>query len=81
MAQGCHRRSSAGIRKIPRSLGADAGGSSRAIRRIVTELARQAPRLIGSPVFFIGLLTVALLWIVIGPLTGFSNGWALIPSA
>jgi len=51
------------------------------MRRIVTELARQAPRLIGSPVFFIGLLTIALLWIVAGPLTGFSSGWALIPSA
>jgi len=51
------------------------------MRRIVSELARQAPRLIGSPVFFIALLATAVLWLAAGPVTGFSNDWALIPSA
>ena len=31
--------------------------------------------------FFIALLAAAVLWLAAGPVTGFSNDWALIPSA
>ena len=45
------------------------------------ELARLAPRLIGSAGSFALLLGLTLVWLALGPAFGFSSGWLLVPSA
>jgi low affinity Fe/Cu permease len=45
------------------------------------ELARTAPAVIGSAGAFVLLLAATVVWLAVGPITGFSNGWLLVPSA
>ena len=44
-------------------------------------IARVAPELVGSAWTFAALLVVTIVWVVIGPLVGFSDAWLLVPSA
>ena len=44
-------------------------------------MARFAPAIVGSPTTFLVLLAATALWLVLGPVVGFSNGWLLVPSA
>ena len=47
-------------------------------RRWFTRLANVASRFTGSPLSFLLALLVVLLWIVTGPLFGFSDTWQLV---
>jgi low affinity Fe/Cu permease len=49
--------------------------------RLVKDAARAAPGLIGSATSFILLCATTLVWLVLGPVFGFSSGWLLVPSA
>ena len=49
--------------------------------RLVREIARSAPGLVGSSGAFIGLVAVTILWAATGPVFGWSDGWLLVPSA
>jgi low affinity Fe/Cu permease len=51
------------------------------LRQLVRAAARAAPGLVGSTGAFVGLLAATLVWVAIGPLVGFSDGWLLVPSA
>ena len=44
-------------------------------------VARVAPGLIGSTSAFICVLTATVVWLALGPVFGFSDGWLLVPSA
>jgi low affinity Fe/Cu permease len=45
------------------------------------DVARIAPAVVGSSRAFIGLVVAALVWVAIGPVVDFSDGWLLVPSA
>lgn len=49
--------------------------------RLVREVARVAPGLVGSSGTFIGLVAITIVWVAIGPVFGFSDAWLLVPSA
>jgi low affinity Fe/Cu permease len=36
---------------------------------------------VGSAAAFVVLLATTVVWLAVGPLTGFSSGWLLVPSA
>lgn len=55
-------------------------GTSR-LTALVQLVARVAPGVVGSPVAFIGVVAVTLVWVALGPAFGFSDGWLLVPSA
>jgi low affinity Fe/Cu permease len=44
-------------------------------------VARLAPGLIGSTSAFIAVLASTLVWLALGPVFDFSDGWLLVPSA
>jgi low affinity Fe/Cu permease len=45
------------------------------------ELARHAPTLVGSPLAFVTMLAATVVWVALGPVTDYSDGWLLVPSA
>jgi low affinity Fe/Cu permease len=51
------------------------------LRRRGRDLARAAPAVVGSAAAFLVLLATTVVWLAVGPLTGFSSGWLLVPSA
>jgi low affinity Fe/Cu permease len=51
------------------------------VRRFAYALARLAPGVVGSAGAFLVLVLATLAWIAVGPATGFSDGWLLVPSA
>jgi len=44
-------------------------------------VARVAPGLIGSSTAFLVMLAATAVWLALGPVFGFSDGWLLVPSA
>jgi low affinity Fe/Cu permease len=51
------------------------------LRHLARELARHAPGIVGSSAAFIGLVATTLVWVALGPVFDFSDGWLLVPSA
>ena len=47
---------------------------------LVRRIARRAPELVGSPYAFLAALASTVLWLVTGPLFGFSDAWVLWPA-
>jgi len=43
--------------------------------------ARRAPAIVGSTAAFLIMLLATLVWVAVGPLTGYSDTWLLVPSA
>jgi len=62
--------------------GATADGSEpRPVTRLLRAVARIAPAAVGSQAAFLVVLAATLVWLAVGPSTGFSDGWLLVPSA
>ena len=51
------------------------------MKELVRLVARVAPGVVGSTAAFIGVVGAALVWVVLGPVYGFSDAWLLVPSA
>jgi low affinity Fe/Cu permease len=51
------------------------------MKRLGQTVARYAPSLVGSTTTFIALLGATFVWLALGPVLKFSNGWLLVPSA
>lgn len=49
--------------------------------RLIRRIALRTPEVVGSPRAFFAALVLALVWIVVGPIVGFSDTWLLWPSA
>jgi low affinity Fe/Cu permease len=50
-------------------------------RSRVDRIARGAPAAVGSSVAVIALAAATIVWLAVGPLFDFSDGWLLVPSA
>jgi len=50
------------------------------MRFLCRHIARRAPEVIGSAWTFLSALALVILWLVTGPLFGFSGNWLLIPA-
>src|SRR5215212_10008956 len=50
-------------------------------RSRVDRVARGAPAAVGSTVAVIALAAATIVWLAVGPLFDFSDGWLLVPSA
>jgi low affinity Fe/Cu permease len=48
---------------------------------LARELARAAPSLVGSPAAFVSVAAATVVWVGLGPVFAFANGWLLWPSA
>jgi low affinity Fe/Cu permease len=51
------------------------------LRLRVQGFARRAPAIVGSTMAFLVTLVGTLVWVGLGPVTGFSDTWLLVPSA
>jgi len=51
------------------------------LRLGLQEFARRTPAVVGSTTAFLVTLLATLVWAAIGPFTGFSDTWLLVPSA
>ncbi|HET7649058.1 MAG TPA: low affinity iron permease family protein [Gaiellaceae bacterium] len=48
---------------------------------LIRRIALRTPELVGSPWAFFAAIVLALVWVVVGPIAGFSDTWLLWPSA
>jgi low affinity Fe/Cu permease len=51
------------------------------LTRLTREIARLAPAVVGSPGAFVATAAATAVWLVLGPVFDFSDGWLLVPSA
>jgi low affinity Fe/Cu permease len=51
------------------------------LRSFVLKLARRAPALVGSSGAFLGTVAITMVWLALGAVYDFSDGWLLVPSA
>ena len=48
---------------------------------LIRRIALRTPEVVGSPWAFFAAIVLAVVWVVAGPLVGFSDSWLLWPSA
>ena len=48
---------------------------------LIRRIALRTPEVVGSPWAFFAAIVLAVVWVVVGPLVGFTDSWLLWPSA
>ena len=48
---------------------------------LIRRIALRTPEVVGSPWAFFAAIVLAVVWVVVGPIAGFSDTWLLWPSA
>jgi low affinity Fe/Cu permease len=51
------------------------------VKRLLHDLARVAPSVVGSTTAFLATVAATLVWFALGPAFDFSDRWLLVPSA